>query len=154
MSNVVRPFVGGPGNDVLFGNTVRASVALIAFNCCCQVTNSFGQDVVDVNALATVGGVKTIPTINAPSIVLSTATTESSLALGTPLLTGENNQCPIVCLTIINCSGSTQVFNSTPALSNVKRTNIVSAMLDECSYNFYYDPSSESWIATCGLVGL
>ncbi|GAB5540221.1 MAG: hypothetical protein Salg2KO_23240 [Salibacteraceae bacterium] len=154
MANVVRPSVGGPGNDVLFGNTVRASVAMIANNCCCQVTNALGQAVVDVNAIDTVGGVKTIPTTSAPSIVLSTADTEGNLALGVPLLTGVNNQCPIVCLTIINCSGSTQAFDQDPSLSNVKRTNFAWVMQDGCSYNFYYDPSSESWISTCGLIGL
>ena len=154
MSNVVRPFVGGPGNDVLFGNTVRASVAMIAYNCCCKVINSLGQSLVDVNALETVGGVKTIPTFNAPVVILTEAITELNLALGVPNLTGVGNDCPIVCLTVINNSGSGQVFDSNPALSNVKRTDIVSVMEVDCLYTFYYDPSKESWFAACGLGGL
>jgi len=154
MSNVVRPFVGGPGNDVLFGNTVRASLEMIATNCCTQVTNALGQTVVNVNNLVTSGGVKTIPTTNSPSIVLSTATGESNLALGVPLVTGISNGCPITCLTIINSSGAIQEFSQTPGSSNVKNTNNLWAMADGCAYDFCYDPVAESWFATCGLISV
>ena len=154
MSNVVRPFVGGPGNDVLFGNTVRASIALIAFNCCCQVMNSLGQSLVDVEDLPLVGGVRTIPTFNTPVVVLTTANGVSNLALGVPNVTGIENDCPIVCLTVINNSGASQSFDLNPALSNVKRTDIDNIMEADCLYNFYYDPSKESWFAVCGLFPL
>jgi len=152
MSNVLRPFVGGPGNDILFGNTVRASVAMIAYNTCSQKIVSHGVSRVDVNALvAAGGGIKTIETFNAPVVVLTEAEVEPNLALGVPNLTGNSNECPIVVLTIINNSGHVQAFDTNPLLSNVKRTDIVNIMGIDCMYKFVYDPTAESWFPMCEL---
>ena len=151
MSNVLRPVVGGPGNDVLFGNTVRASVAMIAYNTCSQKIVSHGESRVDVNEIVAVGGVKTIETFNAPVVILTDASTESNLALGVPNLIGISNECPAVVLTVINSSGSVQVFDPNPLLSNVKRTDVVNVMSVDCMYKFVYDPAAESWFALCEL---
>jgi len=153
MSNVLRPVVGGPGNDILFGNTVRASVAMIAYNTCSQKIVSHGESRVNVNALvAAGGGLKTIETFNAPVVVLTEADTEPNLALGVPNPIGITNECPAVVLTVINSSGNVQVFDPNPLLSNVKRTNVVNVMSVDCMYKFVYDPTAESWFPMCELA--
>lgn len=146
MANVLANIVGGPGNDVFFGNTVRASIAVIAFQVCTQNTASLGNSSVNVSALPLVGGVRTIPTINAPVVSLTATGPVTDLALGVPNLTGAGNGCPIVALTIINCSGHLQSFDTSPTLSNVKNTDLVNEMPDGNAYNFYYDPTQESWV--------
>lgn len=155
MSNVIRTTStgGGSGNNVIYGNTVRASTAMIAYNSCCQVTDSLGQSVVDVNTLVESGDVKTVMTSNSPVVVLSASlsTSETNLALGVPNLAGVGSDCPIVCITVINSSGTVQELDSDPLLSNVKRTDVANILEPDCAYTLYYDPSAAAWYPTCDL---
>lgn len=147
MANIVP---GGPGNDVLYGNTVRASVSVIAFRCCCKNTKSFGRYEVDIDNLVSVNGVKKLNTHIAPTIVLVGTTSTDLLGLELPNQAALAH-CPIICITIINCSDQQQLFHVDPQLSRLKDSDVFRIMEPECSYTFYYDKEKNFWFRSCVL---
>ena len=104
-----RPFIG---NNVFFGNEVRASTLMTAFDTQCFASETLGLNRVVLSDLATTGPglTREINTRNNPVIVLSTNIALIDLRLQAPKL--PNVTFGSQETTIINASGAIQTFDA------------------------------------------
>ncbi len=104
-----RPFIG---NNVFFGNEVRASTLMTAFDTQCYATETLAiLRLVSVDLPDTgLGGTKELPVRTNPVIVLQPSVQCATLRLQTPKL--PNVRYGSQETTIINASGSLQAFDA------------------------------------------
>lgn len=155
MANVSRSVVNsnGVGNSVFYGNEINANIALIARNCCCQRTNSLGQNIVTVEDIVPESGVSILKTFLAPVITLKTedATSLSNLALTKPNQAALGNGCDIVTVVVINASGVGQAFDIDVQVSRVKKTDTNPILEPDCAYVLHYNVNEDLWTPSCKL---
>lgn len=143
--------LAGHGNDIYFGNVVRASIALIAYICCCQNTASFGRLELVYDEIAEVNGVREIPAYLAPIVVLVGSNSQIlNYSLSRPN-DAAMVDCPIGCLVIINCTDQELAFDPDPAKSRLKKSDVYRVMKPGFAYVFYYDKEKNFWFRSCGL---
>lgn len=137
------------GNNILFGNTVRATIIIKAYGANTQRSLAFGQYELDVTTLVPVGTTSTITTVQAPVVALTTsAVSAANLALSDPDPSGNANGCSCNNFFIINTSGNLQPLANAPG-SNIIASDGLELQVD-CATLFYYayNATPTSWIQT------
>lgn len=147
--------LAGHGNDLYFGNVVRASIALIAFRCCCQNTKGYDKFTIDIDTdlPEDANGIRVIKTYIAPVIILTGSSSFDDFGLSVPNQAAFAD-CPIVCIKILNNTSETQSFDIDPNLSRLKNSDTYRTMVPGYLYQFCYYPTENFWYGTCqGLTG-
>lgn len=141
------------GNDIFFGNVVRASIIALTYNLCVDAYNALGKNSVDLDSLTVVGVVRTIPVNTAPVTVLTTAAGPLlNLALGPNEGATAFYDCPVERIVIINQSGSIQTFANTTAVSRISSSDALGALPMAVDKAYIFVWRNNLWYPTCNAA--